>query len=149
VLISAGTNFRDLNGAHGSIVGPSLRRQDGTEFWPVLLQSTALELQPRCPHELPKYFISEADYFCDECGKALIVGQVVYGCRHCDYDQCAECNLTHANIGFRKKKNPDVLLEAGHLALATNQVIDALLEARADVNMGSHVQGESFTVSFT
>merc|ERR1712100_437487 len=48
--------------------------------------------------------------------------------------------------GYQSASSNDVLLDEGQLHHTTETVIDLLLDAMADINVGNQVKGESFTM---
>lgn len=68
------------------------------------------QLWPACVHRLQEHQISNSDYTCDECDRPLQPGEPAYGCRECDYDQCAECYKTREHPDNRRKVSESAVI---------------------------------------
>jgi len=50
-----------------------------------------------CPkgHNMHSFVTNKANFNCDMCQKRFPMGTVLYGCRACNFDACAECKVTY------------------------------------------------------
>merc|ERR1712032_1267884 len=78
-------------------VGMSLSAQflKVVEPAPTLLNSDSCARRKAhtCPsgHVLERHSAPNSDYTCDVCGKEVTEGEILWGCRPCDYDECQQC----------------------------------------------------------
>ena len=59
-----------------------------------VFQKQRKKFKEKCHHRLKKFKTDFDDFVCSSCGKKQALGDVMYGCRKCDYDQCKKCYVT-------------------------------------------------------
>eukprot|EP01083_Nonionella_stella_P105418 303212_1 len=57
-----------------------------------------------CPggHGLTEFTTDQDGYGCDNCGSTKIKGNVMFGCRRCNYDLCFTCNQEEHVMGVSR-----------------------------------------------
>lgn len=60
-------------------------------------------VKPLCTHALSEYTCNKFRH-CDECDRDFWIGERVYGCKICQYDQCKKCHRSKAGLGARGKE---------------------------------------------
>ena len=66
-------------------------------------------------HKLKTFVPGRSGFGCDGCGKSLSANAQVYGCRHCNYDLCNNCNQKQgASSKKQNNNNSNADCENGH-----------------------------------